>query len=89
VQARIVAEVDTRAIALPADAAHAAKQLKQVALGWSGRNDKRAAAALPRRERGELSLAGSTPPLFRQFTPHACCSAWPLVRDTLAAEQGH
>jgi hypothetical protein len=32
VQARIFAEVDTRAIALP-DAAHAAKQLKQVALG--------------------------------------------------------
>jgi hypothetical protein len=33
VQARIFAEVDTRAIALHADAAHAAKQLKQVALG--------------------------------------------------------
>ena len=33
VQARIFAEVDPRAIALHADAAHAAKQLKQVALG--------------------------------------------------------
>jgi hypothetical protein len=89
VQARIFAEVDTRAIALPADAAHAAKQLKQVALGWSGRNDKRAAAALPRRERGELSVFGgfdspSLPPVHA-----AACCPWPLVRDTLAAEQGH
>jgi hypothetical protein len=33
VQARIFAEVDPRAIALHADAAHTAKQLKQVALG--------------------------------------------------------
>ena len=88
-QARIFAEVDTRAIALP-DAAHAAKQLKQVARGWSKRNDKRAAARFPAANAAScLSLAGSTPPLFRQFTPHACCAAWPLVRDTLAAEQGH
>ena len=54
VQASIFAEIDTRAVFLHADTAHAAKQQKQIALGRAQRNDERIATPFPGRKRSKL-----------------------------------
>jgi hypothetical protein len=54
VHARIFRYVDTSAVTLHADTTHPSKQPKQIAFRRFHMNDKRIAASLARRKRGEL-----------------------------------